>query len=100
MASHLLPTVHKAVSLLKRWLVGWLVATHQRAVSHGHLGYCLDEFTFRFNRRTLYSRGKLICRLVQQATQIELVPYKELVKKAERGKTPHHKMSRVLELSK
>jgi len=77
-----------------------LVATHQRAVSHEHLDYYTDEFTFRFNRRTSRSRGKVIYRLVQQATQIEPVSYKELVKKAERGKTPDHKMSRILKLSK
>jgi transposase-like protein len=88
LASQLLPRAHKVVSLLKRWLV----ATHQGAVSHEHLDYYLDEFTFRFNRRTSRSRGKLFYRLVQQATQIEPVAYKELVKKAERGKTPHHKM--------
>ena len=45
--SELLPLVHKAISLLKRWLLG----THQGAVSHEHLDYYLDEFVFRFNRR-------------------------------------------------
>ncbi len=38
-ASELLPLVHKAISLLKRWLLG----THQGAVSHEHLDYYLDE---------------------------------------------------------
>jgi transposase-like protein/predicted RNA-binding Zn-ribbon protein involved in translation (DUF1610 family) len=54
-ASELLPRVHRVVSLLKRWLLG----THQGAVSGAHLDYYLDEFTFRFNRRTSASRGKL-----------------------------------------
>jgi len=27
------------------------MGTHQGAVSHKHLDYYLDEFTFRFNRR-------------------------------------------------
>ena len=45
-ASELLPGVHQAISLLKRWLLG----THQGAVSHEHLDYYLDEFVFRFNR--------------------------------------------------
>jgi transposase-like protein len=45
---HLLPFVHQVVSLLKRWLLG----THQGAIGHAHLDYYLDEFTFRFNRRT------------------------------------------------
>jgi hypothetical protein len=52
-ASELLPRVHRIVSLLKRWLMG----THQGAVSHKHLGYYLDEFTFRFNRRKSKNRA-------------------------------------------
>lgn len=54
------------ISLLKRWLMG----THQRAVSHKHLDYYLDEFTFRFNRRKSMKRGKPFYRLVQQAVRI------------------------------
>lgn len=88
LASILLPRVHKVVSLLKRWLL----ATHQGAVSHEHLDYYLDEFTFRFNRRTSRSRGKLFYRLIQQATQIEPVAYKEMVKHARGRKTSHHKI--------
>lgn len=61
-ASELLPRVHRVISLLRRWLMG----THQGAVSHKHLDYYLDEFTFRFNRRKSKSRGKLFFRLAQQ----------------------------------
>jgi len=75
-ASELLPRVHQVVSLLKRWLLG----THQGAVGPAHLDYYLDEFTFRFNRRTSASRGKLFYRLVQQAAQIGPQPYRTLVK--------------------
>ena len=57
-ASQLLPRVHLAISLLKRWMLG----THQGAVSHEHLDYYLDEFVFRFNRRRSRSRGKLFYR--------------------------------------
>jgi transposase-like protein/predicted RNA-binding Zn-ribbon protein involved in translation (DUF1610 family) len=71
----LLPRVHRVVSLLKRWLLG----THQGAVSFAHLDYYLDEFTFRFNRRTSRSRGKLFYRLAQQAVAVEPVPYKRLI---------------------
>ncbi len=74
--SELMPRVHLVVSLLKRWLLG----THQGAVSHEHLDYYLDEFTFRFNRRTSRSRGKLFFRLVQQAVAVEPAPYKSMVK--------------------
>ena len=75
-ASELLPRVHRVASLLKRWLLG----THQGAVSREHLDYYLDEFTFRFNRRTSKSRGKLFYRLVQQAVATDPVPYKQMVK--------------------
>jgi transposase-like protein len=68
--SELMPRVHRVISLLKRWLMG----THQGAVSHKHLDYYLDEFTFRFNRRRSKSRGKLFFRLVQQALVVEPVP--------------------------
>ena len=64
-----LPLVHRVASLLKRWLLG----THQGAVRAAHLDYYLDEYTFRFNRRTSRSRGKLFYRLVQQAVAIDPV---------------------------
>jgi len=64
---NLLPLVHIVISLLKRWLLG----THQGAVHQSHLEYYLDEFTFRFNRRTSRSRGKLFYRLIQQAVAID-----------------------------
>lgn len=63
---NLLPLVNRVVALLKRWLQG----IHQGAVRPSHLDYYLDEFTFRFNRRTSRSRGKLFYRLVQQAVAI------------------------------
>ncbi len=71
----LLPRVHRVAALLKRWLLG----THQGAVRPDHLDYYLDEFTFRFNRRTSRSRGKLFYRLIEQAVQVEPSPYKEMV---------------------
>ncbi len=73
---NLLPRCHRVASLLKRWLLG----THQGAVSHRHLAYYLDEFTFRFNRRTSQSRGKLFYRLIEQAVQIDPHPYAKLIR--------------------
>ena len=73
---HLLPRVHRVVSLLKRWLLG----THQGAVGHEYLDYYLDEFTFRFNRRKSRNRGKLFYRLAQQAVQVEPAPFDSLLK--------------------
>lgn len=52
---HLLPHVHRVVSLLKRWMMG----THQGAIGHEYLDYYLDEFTFRFNRRHYRPHGFL-----------------------------------------
>jgi hypothetical protein len=72
---HLLPRVHRVVSLLKRWLLG----THQGAIGQEHLDYYLDEFTFRFNRRKSASRGKLFYRLVEQAVRVEPVPFDTLI---------------------
>jgi len=80
-----MPRVHRVVALLKRRLLG----THQRAVSHAHLDYYLDEFTLRFNRRTSWSRGKLFYRLVQQAAAVEPVPYTAMLKYT-RGRKPRH----------
>jgi transposase-like protein len=71
---HLLPRVHRVVSLLKRWLLG----THQGAVGQEHLDDYLNEFTFRFNRRKSASRGKLFYRLTQQAVQVEPVTFAAL----------------------
>ena len=69
-----LPRAHRVASLLKRWILG----THQGAIQPSHLDYYLDEFTFRFNRRTSRSRGKLFYRLVQQAVAVQPVPLHQL----------------------
>ena len=74
-AHKVLPRVHRAASLLKRWLVG----THQGGVQARHLDYYLDEFTFRYNRRTSRSRGLLFYRLLQHAVAIPSVPYRSLI---------------------
>jgi len=74
-ASELLPRVHLVVSLLKRWLMGTL----HGGVQPEYLGYYLDEFTFRFNRRTSRSRGKLFYRLLQQAVQVGPTTYRDIV---------------------
>jgi len=55
-----------------------LLGTYQGAVRPTHLAYYLDEFTFRFNRRTSRSRGKLFFRLVQQALMVDPAPGKDL----------------------
>ena len=58
-----MPGVHRVASLLKRWILG----THQGSVVHDHLQSYLEEYTFRFNRRTSRSRGLVFRRLLEQA---------------------------------
>ena len=55
------------------------MGTHQGVVSHKHLDYYLDEFTFRFNRRRSKSRGKLFFRLAQQAVAVDPVTHHRIV---------------------
>jgi transposase-like protein len=69
-----LPGVHRVASLLKRWLTGTL----HYGYSIDQLDYYLDEFTFRFNRRTSKSRGLLFYRLLQQAVATDPHPYRDL----------------------
>lgn len=59
----LLPRVHRVAALLKRWLMG----TYQGKFTHRMLDRYLEEFTFRFNRRSSPNRGMLFYRLLQQA---------------------------------
>lgn len=72
-----MPGVHRVVALLKRWLLG----THQGAVRAQHLDYYLDEFTFRFNRRTSRSRGLLFYRMLEQALVTEPVTLADIARK-------------------
>jgi hypothetical protein len=67
-----LPGVHRVASLLKRWLTGTL----HYGYSIDQLDCYLDEFTFRFNRRTARSRGLLFYRLLQPAVATEPHPFR------------------------
>ena len=69
-----MPAVHRVASLLKRWLLG----THQGGVGSKQLNHYLDEFTFRFNRRSSRSRGLLFYRLIEQAVAIKPAPYRAI----------------------
>ena len=70
-----MPGVHRVASLVKRWILG----THHGAVQPAHLDAYLDEFVFRFNRRTSNSRGMLFFRLMQQAVNTGPVTYDDVV---------------------
>jgi transposase-like protein len=67
--------VHRVASLLKRWILG----THHGSVQPAHLGAYLDEFVFRFNRRSSTSRGLLFYRLLQQAVVTDPITYRDIV---------------------
>ena len=70
MLSEDIPKAHLVISLLKRWILG----TYQGSVKPTHLTYYLDEFTFRFNRRSSQARGMLFYRLLQHAMQVDPAP--------------------------
>ena len=74
-ADELLPGVHRVFSLLKRVLG----STYQGAVSPQHLQAYLDEFAFRFNRRTATQRGLLFLRLLEHAVTAPPTTYHDLV---------------------
>lgn len=72
---NLMPHVLLLASLLKRWLLG----THQGAVQEEHIQAYLDEYVFRFNRRTAAKRGLLFYRLLENAMQTSPTTYKDLI---------------------
>jgi len=72
-----LPNVHRIASLLKRWLLG----THQSYLNKNKLEFYLDEYVFRYNRRTSTSRGLLFLRLIEQAIITAPVSYEEIINK-------------------
>ena len=69
-----MPGVHRIASLLKRWLIG----TFHGSVKYEQLDYYLDEYAFRFNRRTSQSRGLLFYRLLEQSVVTEPVGYQDI----------------------
>ena len=70
-----LPGPHRVASLLKRWNAG----THHYRVEREHLQYYLDEFAFRFNRRSSQARGMLFYRLLQQSVNTDPHPLADLI---------------------
>jgi transposase-like protein len=70
-----LPAIHLVFGLAKRWLLG----THHGAVGKKHLGSYLDEFVFRFNRRTAKNLSHRFGRLIEHAVRMEPTTYRALV---------------------
>src|SRR5919202_4985000 len=71
-AARRLPGIHLVFGLAKRWLLG----THHGAVSKKHLPAYLDEYVFRFNRRTARSISHGFARLVEQAVRTKPATYR------------------------
>ena len=65
-----MPGVHRIASLLKRWILG----THQGSIAGAHLQSYLEEFTFRFNRRTSRSRGLCSAGCSSRLSLADLLP--------------------------
>jgi len=70
-----LPAIHLVFGLAKRWLLG----THHGGVSTKHLQAYLDEYVFRFNRRTAKSISHRFARLVEQAVATPPASYRNIV---------------------
>jgi transposase-like protein len=70
-----LPAIHLVFGLTKRWLLG----THHGAVGKKHLAAYLDEFVFRFNRRTAKNISHRFARLVEHAMATGPLTYRSLV---------------------
>jgi transposase-like protein len=71
----LLPNVHRVAGLAKRWLLG----THQGSVDGAHLPAYLNEFVFRFNRRSSRSRGLVFYRVLELAAGHDPVRFRDLL---------------------
>src|SRR5437764_11687586 len=67
--------IHPAFGPGERWLLG----THHGAVSKKHLPAYLDEYVFRFNRRTAKRISHGFARLVEQAVRTRPVTYRAIV---------------------
>jgi len=70
-----LPGVHLIASLFKRVILG----TFQGRFGGQYLQRLLDEYVFRFNRRTTKSVGKRFWRIIQQAVASPPITNKDLV---------------------
>ena len=73
-----LPAIHLVFGLAKRWLLG----THHGAVSTKHLQAYLDEYVFRFNRRTAKSISHRFARLIEHAVATPPASYASIVGQA------------------
>jgi len=71
----LLPRINLVTALLKRWLLG----THHGRLDLKHMDSYLEEFVFRFNRRTSKVRGLLFQRVIENSFKTAPAPYKKII---------------------
>jgi transposase-like protein len=62
------------LGMVQRRLADWLLRTHHGSTGQ-QLAWYLDEFTFRFNRRSAIHRGLLFYRLLEEALITPPQPY-------------------------
>lgn len=70
-----LPGVHRIASLVKRLMLG----TFQGRFAPAHFQCYMDEYVFRFNRRTSRNIGKKFMRIVQQVSSSTKTTYRQIV---------------------
>lgn len=71
----LLPRINIVTALLKRWILG----THQGSLNLKHIDSYLDEFVFRFNRRTSKVRGLLFQRVIENSFKTAPSTYEKII---------------------
>nr|WP_256329304.1 IS1595 family transposase [Actinomyces ruminicola] len=76
-----LPAVHRLFALMDHFLAG----AYRGSASREHLDSYLDEFVFRFNRRSSRHRGLVFLRLLQRAVSAPPTRYQDLTAAARPG---------------
>ncbi len=76
-ASTLLPGVHLVASLIKRMMLG----IYQGRYVAKHIQKYLDEFTFRYNRRTSTFVGQKFVRMLEQVGCKTMIPYWQIIER-------------------
>ena len=70
-----MPGAHLVIAEVKRLILG----TFQGRFHKKHLQGYLDEFVFRFNRRSVAFVGKKFMRIAEQAMRTDPVPYRMII---------------------
>jgi hypothetical protein len=83
------PLAH--LGMVQRRLADWLLRTHHGSTGQQLLDWYLDEFTFRFNRRSAIHRGLLFYRLLEEALVTPPQPYGAMLapRRSAPGNHPH-----------